>query len=49
MLDDPVRDLQMLWKSDSLIGRIWLDVMARLLALSFSPRRSPYSASVWLM
>jgi hypothetical protein len=37
MLDDLVRGLQMLWKADSLIGRIWLDVMARRLALSFSP------------
>ncbi len=33
MLDDLVRDLQVLWKADSLIGRIWLNVMARRLAL----------------
>ncbi len=38
MLDDLVRGLQMLWKADSLIGRIWLYVTARRLALSFSPR-----------
>ena len=33
MLDDLVRDLQVLWKANSLIGRIWLNVMARRLAL----------------
>ena len=33
MLDDLVRDLQVLWKADLLIGRIWLNVMARRLAL----------------
>ena len=38
MLDDLVRGLQTLWKADLLIGWIWLDVMARRLALSFSPR-----------
>ena len=33
MRDDLVRDLQVLWKADLLIGRIWLNVMARRLAL----------------
>lgn len=33
MIDDLIRDLQVLWKADSLIGRIWLNVMARRLAL----------------
>jgi hypothetical protein len=33
MIDDLVRDLQVLWRADSLIGRIWLNVMARRLAL----------------
>ncbi len=34
MMDDLMRDLQVLWKADSLIGRIWLNVLARRLALS---------------
>jgi hypothetical protein len=38
MPHDLVRGLSMLWKADSLIGQIWLDVMARRLALSFSLR-----------
>jgi hypothetical protein len=29
MLETVVRDLQLLWKADSLIGRMWLNVMAR--------------------
>ncbi|HTR12276.1 MAG TPA: hypothetical protein VMI72_03225 [Roseiarcus sp.] len=33
MIDDLIRDLQVLWKADSLIGRIWLNAMARRLAL----------------
>ncbi len=33
MIDDLVRDLQVLWKADSLIGRIWLNVLARRLGL----------------
>ena len=33
MLDDLLRDLQVLWKADSLIGRIWLNVVGRRLAL----------------
>ncbi len=33
-MDDLMRDLQVLWKADSLIGRIWLNVLARRLALS---------------
>jgi hypothetical protein len=33
MLDTIVRDLQLLWKADSLIGRIWLNVMARRFGL----------------
>ena len=31
-MDDLMRDLQVLWKADSLIGRIWLNVLARRLA-----------------
>ena len=34
MMDDLMRDLQVLWKADSLIGRIWLNVLARRFALS---------------
>jgi hypothetical protein len=37
MIDNFVRDLHVLWKADSLIGRIWLNLMARrfgLLALA---------------
>ncbi len=34
MMDDLMRDLQVLWNADSLIGRIWLNVLARRLALS---------------
>ncbi len=33
MIDDFVRDLQLLWKADSLIGRVWLNVMARRFGL----------------
>lgn len=33
MIDDLIRDLQVLMKADLLIGRIWLNVMARRLAL----------------
>jgi hypothetical protein len=33
MMDDVVRDLQVLWKADSLIARIWLNVLARRFAL----------------
>jgi hypothetical protein len=33
MMDDLMRDLQVLWKADSLIGRIWLNVIARRLGL----------------
>lgn len=33
MIDKLVRDLQILWKADSLIGRIWLEVLARRFAL----------------
>jgi hypothetical protein len=33
MLDNILRDLQVLWKADSLIGRIWLNVMARRFGL----------------
>ncbi len=33
-MDDLMRDLQVLWKADSLIGRIWLNVLARRFALS---------------
>lgn len=33
MRDNLIRDLQVLWKADSLIGKIWLDVMARRFAL----------------
>ena len=33
MIDDVVRDLQVLWKANSLIGRIWLSVLARRLGL----------------
>jgi hypothetical protein len=33
MIDDLIRDLQVLWKADSLIGRIWLNVLARRLGL----------------
>lgn len=33
MMDDLIRDLQVLWKADSLIGRIWLNVIARRLGL----------------
>ena len=33
MIDKLVRDLQILWKADSLIGRIWLEVLARRIAL----------------
>ena len=33
MIDDIVRDLQMLAKADSLIGRIWLNVVARRFGL----------------
>ena len=34
MMDELMRDLQVLWKADSLIGRIWLNVLARRLALT---------------
>lgn len=33
MIDKLVRDLQILWKADTLIGRIWLEVLARRFAL----------------
>ena len=33
MMNDLVRDLQVLWKADSLIGRIWLNVIARRFTL----------------
>lgn len=33
MIDNLVRDLQVLWKADSLIGKIWLNVMARRFGL----------------
>jgi hypothetical protein len=33
MVDNIFRDLQVLWKADSLIGRIWLNVMARRFGL----------------
>ena len=33
MIDDLIRDLQLLQKADSLIGKIWLKVMARRLGL----------------
>ncbi len=33
MMDDLMRDLQVLWKADSLIGRIWLNVIARRLGI----------------
>ncbi len=33
MIDNLARDLQILWKADSLIGKIWLDVMARRFGL----------------
>ena len=29
MIDNLVRDLQLLWKADTLIGKIWLDVVTR--------------------
>ncbi|HWM45849.1 MAG TPA: phage holin family protein [Xanthobacteraceae bacterium] len=29
MIDNVVRDLQVLWKADALIGKIWLNVIAR--------------------
>jgi len=34
MLDDLARDLHLLWKADSLIGRIWLNVLARRFGLT---------------
>ena len=34
MIDDLVRDFQVLWKADSLVGRIWLNVLSKRLALS---------------
>lgn len=34
MMDDLMRDLQVLWKADSLIGQISLNVLARRFALS---------------
>jgi hypothetical protein len=34
MMEDLMRDLQVLWKADSLIGRIWLNVLARRFALT---------------
>jgi hypothetical protein len=34
MMEDLMRDLQVLWKADSLIGRIWLGVLARRFALT---------------
>ena len=33
MIDDLIRDLQLLQKADSLIGKIWLNVMARRFGL----------------
>lgn len=33
MIDSLVRDLQVLWKADSLIGKIWVDVTARRICL----------------
>ena len=33
MIDNIVRDLQVLGKADSLIGKIWLNVMARRFGL----------------
>jgi hypothetical protein len=33
MIDNLVRDLQVLWKADALIGKIWLNVMARRFGL----------------
>ena len=33
MIDDLVRDLQLLWKADSVIARIWAQVMARRFGL----------------
>jgi hypothetical protein len=33
MMDNLVRDVQVLWKAESLIGKIWLDVMMRRFAL----------------
>ncbi len=33
MIDDLVRDLQLLWKADSIIAKIWAQVMARRLGL----------------
>ncbi len=33
MMDNLMRDLQVLWKADSLIARIWLNVIARRLGL----------------
>ena len=36
MIDNLVRDLQVLWKADALIGKIWLNVMARRFGLSIA-------------
>ncbi len=33
MIDDLLRDLQLLWKADSIIARIWTNVMARRFGL----------------
>ena len=33
MIDNFVRDIQLLWKADSLIGKIWLNVIARRFGL----------------
>ncbi len=33
-MDDLMRDLQVLWKAESLVGRIWLNVLVRRLALT---------------
>ena len=33
MMDNLVRDVQVLWKAESLIGKIWLDVLLRRFAL----------------
>lgn len=33
MIDGLVRDLQVLWKADTLIGKIWVDVVARRIGL----------------
>jgi len=33
MIDNLVRDIQILWKADALIGKIWLHVMARRFGL----------------